>query len=55
MNQRAKYLGQSSFSSKVIVRIDTRAIALPGPLRWSVGKAATGAGITLLCPTKYFN
>ena len=40
MNQNIKYLGQRSFYSKVIVltrrRSQTRPIALPGPLNWSV-------------------
>jgi len=38
MNQRAKYLGQMSFSSEVIVQTHkhthNRPIALPGPLKW---------------------
>jgi len=40
MNQRAKHLGQRSFSSKVIVwtqtHTHTRPIALSWPLTWSV-------------------
>jgi len=45
MNQLAKYLGQRSSNSKVIVRIDTHAepIALAGPLKWSVIKASLNA------------
>jgi len=39
-NMRAKYLGQRSFTSKVIVRTQTDTligpIALSGPLQWSV-------------------
>jgi len=37
-NQNAKYLGQRSVSSKVIVRTDAHvgSIAVPGPLKQSV-------------------
>jgi len=42
VNKRVKHLGQGSFSSKVSVRTldkhkPTEPIALPGPLKWSVG------------------
>ena len=47
INNRAKYVGQRSFRSKVIVRVQkytqthtyTGPIALPGPLKWSVANA----------------
>ena len=43
MNQRAKYLGQRLFSSKVILRTHTHfaQIALSGPLEWSVKQYAS--------------
>ena len=42
MNQRAKYFGQRTFASKVIVQthrrthVRSRPIALPGPPNWAV-------------------
>jgi len=43
INHHAKYLGQMSFRSKVIVRTHTGANALPRPLKWSL----TGMAVKL--------
>jgi len=46
LNQRAKYPGQRSFNTKVIVHTHTHThmgpVALPGPLKWSVTRKMFG-------------
>jgi len=51
MNHQAKYLGQRSLSSKVIVRIHSRQTALTGSGSWHASAAVTALGRSLNSPT----
>jgi len=50
MNHQAKYLGQRSLSSKVIVRIHSRLTALPGSGSWHASVAVMALGRSLYSP-----